>query len=81
MPRRVRGRDRISPFRALERRQENQPYGWSPQISALEMPTLNIVGDADSVILEQSVELFRLLGGGVLNSSLRCRTRRQSDCE
>jgi hypothetical protein len=44
----VRGRDRISPFRALGRRQENQPYGWSPQISAREMPTLNIVGDADN---------------------------------
>jgi hypothetical protein len=76
MPRRVRGRDRISPFRALGPRQENQPYGWSPQISALEMPTRNIVGDADSVILEQSVGLFRLLGGGVQRS----RTE-QSDCE
>jgi len=30
------------------------------------MPTLNIVGDADSIILEQSVESFRLLGGGAL---------------
>lgn len=45
---------------------ENQPYDWSPQIQALAMPTLIIVGDADSVILEQTVELFRLLGGGVI---------------
>ena len=60
----------------MGRRQENQPHGWSPQVSALEMPTLNIVGDADSVILEQSLELLRLLGGGVQRS----RTE-QSDCE
>jgi hypothetical protein len=74
MLRRVRGRDRISPFRALGRRQEDQPYGWSPQISALEMPTLNIVGDADSVILEQSVSCSGCWVAG-------CSRTEQSDCE
>jgi pimeloyl-ACP methyl ester carboxylesterase len=64
--RRARGRDQFSPTRELGRRQENQPYDWSPQNSALEMPRLIIVGYADSVILEQTVELFRLLGGVVL---------------
>ncbi|MDQ3693895.1 MAG: alpha/beta hydrolase [Chloroflexota bacterium] len=43
-----------------------QPYDWSEQIAAITVPTLYIVGDADSVLPEHTVELFRLLGGGVV---------------
>lgn len=43
-----------------------QEYDWSAEVQAIEAPTLVIVGDADSVLPEQTVELFRLLGGGVI---------------
>jgi pimeloyl-ACP methyl ester carboxylesterase len=38
----------------------------SDRIAALGVPTLLIIGDADVVTPEHSVEMFRLLGGGVL---------------
>lgn len=41
--------------------------GWSPEaIAALKAPTLLIIGDADIVRPEHVVEMFRLLGGGVV---------------
>ena len=42
-----------------------EPYDWADDVAALELPTLLIFGDADSVRPEHIVELFRLLGGGV----------------
>jgi pimeloyl-ACP methyl ester carboxylesterase len=35
-------------------------------IEAIEAPTLLIIGDSDAICLEHAVELFRLLGGGVM---------------
>ena len=43
-----------------------QPYDWSEEVADITTPTLSIVGDADSVLPEHTVELFRLLGGGVV---------------
>jgi pimeloyl-ACP methyl ester carboxylesterase len=42
-----------------------EPYDWADDVAAIEMPTLLIFGDSDSVRPEHIVELFRLLGGGV----------------
>jgi pimeloyl-ACP methyl ester carboxylesterase len=40
--------------------------GWAPEdIQAIEAPTLVIIGDSDVVRPEHTVEMFRLLGGGV----------------
>lgn len=41
-----------------------QDYDWSGSLSALKMPTLLIVGDADSVRTTHAVEFFEKLGGG-----------------
>jgi pimeloyl-ACP methyl ester carboxylesterase len=35
-------------------------------IEAIEAPTLLIIGDSDIVLPEHAVEMFRLLGGGVM---------------
>jgi pimeloyl-ACP methyl ester carboxylesterase len=44
--------------------------GWTPEdISSIRAPTLLIIGDADIVRPEHTVEMFRLLGGG-LNGDL-----------
>jgi pimeloyl-ACP methyl ester carboxylesterase len=41
--------------------------GWPPeQIAAIEAPALLMIGDADIVRPEHTVEMFRLMGGGVL---------------
>jgi pimeloyl-ACP methyl ester carboxylesterase len=41
--------------------------GWTAdEIAAITAPTLIVVGDADIVLPEHAVEMFRLLGGGVL---------------
>jgi pimeloyl-ACP methyl ester carboxylesterase len=41
--------------------------GWTPEeIAAIAVPTLIVIGDADIVRPEHTVEMFRLLGGGVL---------------
>ena len=41
--------------------------GWSPQeIQALRLPVLLIIGDSDIVRPEHTMEMFRLLGGGVI---------------
>ena len=41
--------------------------GWTPEeVAAIEAPTLIVVGDADIVRPEHAVEMFRLLGGGVV---------------
>jgi pimeloyl-ACP methyl ester carboxylesterase len=44
-----------------------QPFAWPAEaIRAIEAPTLLVIGDADIVRPEHAVELFRLLGGGVM---------------
>ena len=44
-----------------------EPFAWPPEdIQGIAAPTLLIVGDSDAVRLEHVVELFRLLGGGVM---------------
>lgn len=41
--------------------------GWSPEaIASVKAPTLLIIGDSDIVRPEHTVEMFRLLGGGVI---------------
>jgi pimeloyl-ACP methyl ester carboxylesterase len=43
------------------------PFAWPPEdIRGIAAPTLLIFGDSDSVRLEHAVELFNLLGGGVM---------------
>ncbi|HZB83572.1 MAG TPA: alpha/beta hydrolase [Rubrobacteraceae bacterium] len=44
-----------------------EPFAWPPEdIRGIAGPTLLIVGDSDVIRLEHAVELFRLLGGGVM---------------
>jgi pimeloyl-ACP methyl ester carboxylesterase len=44
-----------------------EPFAWPPEdVRGIAAPTLLIVGDSDAVRLEHAVELFRLLGGGVM---------------
>jgi pimeloyl-ACP methyl ester carboxylesterase len=46
---------------------DTTPFAWpADDIRAIEAPVLLVVGDSDVVTLEHSVELFRLLGGGVM---------------
>ncbi|HZC14803.1 MAG TPA: alpha/beta hydrolase [Thermoleophilaceae bacterium] len=40
-----------------------QDYDWSEEVSAIEAPTIIVVGDADSVRTAHAVEFFELLGG------------------
>jgi pimeloyl-ACP methyl ester carboxylesterase len=49
------------------KRLDMTPFAWPPEdIRAISAPTLLIVGDSDIVRLEHAVEMFRLLGGGVM---------------
>jgi pimeloyl-ACP methyl ester carboxylesterase len=41
-----------------------QDYDWTEGVSALRMPTMIVIGDADSVRTAHAVEFFELLGGG-----------------
>ena len=44
-----------------------EPFAWPPDhIRGIAAPTLLIVGDSDAIRLEHAVELFQLLGGGVM---------------
>jgi pimeloyl-ACP methyl ester carboxylesterase len=46
---------------------DTTPYSWSPDdVRGIVAPTLMIVGDSDAIRLEHAVELFGLLGGGVM---------------
>lgn len=42
----------------------SQDYDWSVAVSALKLPVMLVVGDADSVRTAHAVEFFELLGGG-----------------
>src|SRR5918998_824144 len=49
------------------KRLDMEPFAWPPEaIRKIAAPTLLIVGDSDTIRLEHAVELFRLLGGGVM---------------
>jgi pimeloyl-ACP methyl ester carboxylesterase len=49
------------------KRLDMEPFAWSQEdIRGIAAPTLIIVGDSDAIRLEHAVELFRLLGGGVM---------------
>ncbi len=41
-----------------------QVHEWSTAVAAITAPTLIVVGDADSIRPEHTVEFFELLGGG-----------------
>ena len=41
-----------------------QVYDWSAEVAALPMPTMLVVGDADSIPPGYAAEMFGLLGGG-----------------
>ena len=44
-----------------------EPFAWPPEdIQGIAAPTLLIIGDSDANRLEHAVEMFRLLGGGVM---------------
>jgi pimeloyl-ACP methyl ester carboxylesterase len=46
---------------------DTTPFAWSADdVRGIAAPTLLIVGDSDGVRLEHAVELFELLGGGVM---------------
>lgn len=45
---------------------QNEPMAWKREVSALKVPVLIIGGDADGATLEHYVQMFRLLGGGVM---------------
>ena len=46
---------------------DTTPFAWPEEdIRAIAAPTLIVLGDSDVVRLEHAVELFRLLGGGVM---------------
>jgi pimeloyl-ACP methyl ester carboxylesterase len=49
------------------KRLDMEPFAWSQEdIRGIAAPTLLIIGDSDAIRLEHAVELFRLLGGGVM---------------
>jgi pimeloyl-ACP methyl ester carboxylesterase len=49
------------------KRLDMEPFAWAPEdIRGVAAPTLIVVGDSDAIRLEHVVELFRLLGGGVM---------------
>jgi pimeloyl-ACP methyl ester carboxylesterase len=49
------------------KRLDMEPFAWPPEdIRGIVAPTLLIIGDSDAIRLEHAVELFRLLGGGVM---------------
>jgi pimeloyl-ACP methyl ester carboxylesterase len=49
------------------KRLDTEPFAWPEEdIRGIAAPTLLIVGDSDAIRLEHALELFRLLGGGVM---------------
>jgi pimeloyl-ACP methyl ester carboxylesterase len=52
---------------AKMKRLDMQPFAWPPEdIRGIAAPTLLIIGDSDVIRPEHAVELFQLLGGGVM---------------
>src|SRR5215208_1814483 len=49
------------------KRLDMEPFAWPPEdIRGIEAPTLLIIGDSDAIRLEHAIDMFRLLGGGVM---------------
>jgi pimeloyl-ACP methyl ester carboxylesterase len=49
---------------------ETREYDWSQDVAALQMPTLLVFADADSIQLTHIVEFYGLLGGGKQDAGL-----------
>jgi len=48
-------------------RLDTTPFSWPPEdVRGISAPTLIVLGDSDGIRLEHAVELFELLGGGVM---------------
>jgi pimeloyl-ACP methyl ester carboxylesterase len=45
---------------------EKTTFAWGDEVAAMQTPVLIIAGDADGMTLEHSVQMFHLLGGGVM---------------
>jgi pimeloyl-ACP methyl ester carboxylesterase len=46
---------------------DTTPFAWPAEdVRGISAPTMVVVGDADAILLEHAVELFRLLGGGAM---------------
>ena len=45
---------------------DSTPFDWGQDVRAIAAPALVVLGDSDVVRLEHAVELFGLLGGGVM---------------
>ena len=59
--------DDFSTLVAKLKRLDMEPFAWPPEdVRGISAPTLLIIGDSDAIRLEHAVELFRLLGGGVM---------------
>ena len=49
------------------KRLDMTPFAWPAEdVRGIEAPTLIVVGDSDAIRLEHAVEMFRLLGGGIM---------------
>jgi pimeloyl-ACP methyl ester carboxylesterase len=49
------------------KRLDMEPFAWPQEdIRGIEAPTLIVIGDSDAIRLEHAVEMFSLLGGGVM---------------
>lgn len=56
---------------ARMRQLTTEDYDWAEDVATLKIPTLILVGDADSVHLAHAVEFFGLLGGGKADGDMR----------
>lgn len=56
---------------AKMRQLTTEDYDWAEDVATLKIPTLILVGDADSVHLAHAVEFFGLLGGGKADGDMR----------
>ncbi|MHB8599916.1 MAG: alpha/beta fold hydrolase [Ktedonobacteraceae bacterium] len=57
-------------FVAKMRQLLGKDYDWSQGVTKLKIPTLILVGDADSVRITHTVEFFGLLGGGYADGNM-----------
>ncbi len=48
----------------------SQPYDWTADVDALDIPALIVVGDADSVKPTHAVEMYALFGGGLADGGM-----------
>ena len=55
----------------------HQEYDWTAGVTALQVPTLIVIGDADSIFPAHAVEMFGLLGGGKTDGAMGGRPQSQ----